>query len=879
MIPRPLKPESRARSPSALEMASGMTGVGENYMDLYSPTTPTTQSMKLRLRKQLSTASSSVANDEIRGRKTVTRVKKTGRRPEERAFRRHIGCAARAAAGVLLAGVLQTGSSASSTGSEFLPSFYYLEGLAYAAIMVIYASAPTVGGVVQQIWQIDLGVGIALLYNFGVFLVIPITQGNLISVPENLNDTPYFVSLHDWGLVSPFMLTFTFVIFLLPIQHNVKKFAVMSNAFFMLKFINPMNPRAGGTALKDLNNSDYVTKGLLKNLAVYSIIDVAGTLICLMTVLYPLRSCNATKKLMRHMGHAPTDIRKILNLIMDSYCFRVKDIKKMDFFRLRLDRLLYAAQHRLSEMEELLDDCWWEEILGVGLCLTFNKNVAKQFVKLYARLLKDLRAMKFAIEAENGHWTHVVLMKRMQQSLHIMQVEANDLLQEIAERVLEASTEMPTPKFTHLEQTVCRFMKKYTKLYGAMLSAEVHTTGDVGKTMSLNVFIYSFHSFVHTLFEFEERLSLKNFSCRYRIAKFFKMNDHVCRAYDAGGIAYCISTFVFAFSATGPTAIAMVAQFHVGGTYGNMRNRMTGLVAGTVVPSILHFFVCKISDVVFYNALNNAVLFIWIVGSMYVCYSSSYLRMAGMVSAYMSASVLLDHSCRKTTKALSYSSLTENSVAILTLMVVEVCLQPQSARGLLRANIQQVLGTYNKVFRRVFAHHITSTDATAPSGTRALHKELSIILPAILKQQKQLVQDATAEPSLWKATFSNEQYTQVPAVCWTLLDRLRLLSDLVEWRERSNKDCVHKGYRLKRRNAGSLNEECTAAFNEQEEERAQHPETVYFTAMAPTTGDLIPEAPLPPLPSNATPAVAKARWDCTRNSRTKQQMTTQFISK
>ncbi|KAF4032826.1 hypothetical protein GN244_ATG15270 [Phytophthora infestans] len=261
MIPRPLKPESRARSPSALEMASGMTGVGENYMDLYSPTTPTTQSMKLRLRKQLSTASSSVANDEIRGRKTVTRVKKTGRRPEERAFRRHIGCAARAAAGVLLAGVLQTGSSASSTGSEFLPSFYYLEGLAYAAIMVIYASAPTVGGV-----------------------------GNLISVPENLNDTPYFVSLHDWGLVSPFMLTFTFVIFLLPIQHNVKKFAVMSNAFFMLKFINPMNPRAGGTALKDLNNSDYVTKGLLKNLAVYSIIDVAGTLICLMTVLYPLRS-------------------------------------------------------------------------------------------------------------------------------------------------------------------------------------------------------------------------------------------------------------------------------------------------------------------------------------------------------------------------------------------------------------------------------------------------------------------------------------------------------------------------------------------------------------------------------------------------------------
>jgi hypothetical protein len=609
---------------------------------------------------------------------------------------------------------------------------------------------------------------------------------------------------------------------------------------------------------------------------------------------------SATRKLIRHMDHAPNDIRKILNLIMDSYCFRVKDIKKMDFFRLRLDRLLQGAQHRLSEMEDLLEDCWWEEILGVGLCLQFNKNVAKQFVKLYARLLKDLRAMKFAIEAETGHWTHVVLMKRMQQRLHIMQAEANDLLQEIANRVLDASTDMPTPQFAHLEETLNHFMKKYTKLYGAMLSAEVHTPSDVGKTMTLNVFIYSFHAFVHTLFEFESRFNHKDFSCCYRIDKFLKMVwssiyrgamykrstvMFAVRTTLAVLIAYCASTFIFAFSATGPTAVAMVAQFHVGGTYGNMRNRMAGLVAGTVVPSILHFFICKIQDVALYNATNNAVLFVWIVGSMYVCYSSSYLRMAGMVSAYMSASVLLDHSCRTTTKALSYSSLTENSMAIIILMLVEVSLQPQSARGLLRSNIQQVLHAYSKVFHRVFAHHVTCIDASAPGlgglptvveadsttstpataklnekETRSLHKELSITLPAILKQQKKLVHDAAAEPSLWKAKFSNEQYTQVLGVCWTLLDRLRLLSDLVEWRERLTRDPTREGYRLKRRNAGSLNDECTAAFKEQEDEQAKQPETVYVTAVAPTTEE-VAHAVLPPLPSTATPAVASARWD------------------
>ncbi|KAL3670679.1 hypothetical protein V7S43_003868 [Phytophthora oleae] len=118
MTPSSRKGEQRTRSPSALT-------AGENYMDLDSLTTPTTQSMQLRLRKQAS-ASSSVANEEVRGHKTIARVKRNSRQSEEKAFRRHSGCAYRAAAGVLVAGVIQTGSSASSTGYRFLPSFYYL---------------------------------------------------------------------------------------------------------------------------------------------------------------------------------------------------------------------------------------------------------------------------------------------------------------------------------------------------------------------------------------------------------------------------------------------------------------------------------------------------------------------------------------------------------------------------------------------------------------------------------------------------------------------------------------------------------------------------------------------------------------------------------
>lgn len=143
---------------------------------------------------------------------------------------------------------------------------------------------------------------------------------------------------------------------------------------------------------------------------------------------------------MAHMKDAPHDIREMLNLIVDAYCFRAKDIREMDFFRLRLERLLASAQWRLREMERLLENCWWEELIGTGVWLRFNKTIAKQFVKLYARLLQDVQAMKLAIESETGHWTHVVLVQKLQKSIYVLQTETNDLLEEISDKVLRANT-------------------------------------------------------------------------------------------------------------------------------------------------------------------------------------------------------------------------------------------------------------------------------------------------------------------------------------------------------------------------------------------------------------------------------------------------------
>ncbi|KAF4317069.1 hypothetical protein BBO99_00008256 [Phytophthora kernoviae] len=810
--------------------------------------------MRLRLRKRASTHSALSSKTAENLKRRVARVKRNKHPREVRVFKRNLQLAVRIAVGVMLAGIIQTRGS--SREWLFLPDSYYLGGLTVASMMVIYAAANTVGGVLEQVWQIDVGVAIALLYNFVIFACVPITQGSLITVSQNINGSTYYVSLQDWGVTLPLLALFTLLVLLSPMQSNVKKFAVSTNLYFTLTLVDPMNP-IFTTVLKDISNSSsyYGTDNLLKQLAIYSAVGVVGTLIALLIMVLPY-PIFAMRKLRRQITASPHNIRDILNLIVDSYCFRAKDIKKMDFFKLRLDRLLSNAHNRLTLMESLLNDCWWEELIGLGFCFHFNKTVVKQHVKLYAKLLSDLHAMKFAIEAETCHWTHAVLLNKMQTRFYVLQAEANDLLDDISLKIVQSSRNMSTPRFASLDNALERLMSKYASLYGNLLSADVHTADDVGKTMPLNVFVYSFHAFVITLLEFEGHFNGKNFSARYRVKNFLKLVWRslllpvsyprrlvifAFRTTLAIIIGICCSTFIFGFSSTAPTAIAMVADDNIGGTYGNTVNRLGGLVAGTVVPSIFSFFVCKASNDYLYNTLNNIVIFVWTVGSMYVWFCGRYMALAGMTSAFMAASVLLDHSCRNnSTATVSYASLTQNALGILILMVVEVTIYPRSSHGLLRSNVQQLLTQYRDAFRDVFRHHIAYNEQTPTSAevlteadieaanallshreVKDLKEQLKVVIPEMLLTQAKLVKGADMEPTLWKPPFSTSKYTSVMNACQELVEQLGVLIDLVDWHE--NRRNSGKDKRLHRWNRS-------------------------------------PQSPLPNV-TTASPAAAKIMWD------------------
>ncbi|GMF64774.1 unnamed protein product [Phytophthora lilii] len=215
---------------SGVPMTSA-TETSDFYIDLQSPR-PQTQSMRLRLRKQASDNSFLSAEAAESLRRRVARVKKNKHPKEVRVFKKHMQLAVRIAVGVLLAGAVQTHGS--DREYLFLPASYYLGGLTVASMMVIYAAANTVGGVLEQVWQIDVGVAIALLYNFAVFACVPITQGDLMTVSKNINGSTYYVSLQDWGVTLPLLALFTLVVLLSPMVWRPTSYELKAGSIIVI---------------------------------------------------------------------------------------------------------------------------------------------------------------------------------------------------------------------------------------------------------------------------------------------------------------------------------------------------------------------------------------------------------------------------------------------------------------------------------------------------------------------------------------------------------------------------------------------------------------------------------------------------------------------
>ncbi|RHY10378.1 hypothetical protein DYB36_009101, partial [Aphanomyces astaci] len=260
-------------------------------------------------------------------------------------------------------------------------------------------------------------------------------------------------------------------------------------------------------------------------------------------------------------------------------------------------------------------------------------------------------------------------------------------------------------------------------------------------------------------------------------------------------IACFLSVFTFGYSSTTAGAVAYVMGNHIGGSFSVTANRVGGVIAGSIIPSICLFYICSFgcgSNIVVL-VVTNSLLFVWVTFSMYIKWKGGFESYAGLISAFTATQVLLKgcDGCEKGSVApiSSYSNLAQMNLGIVLFIIVEMAICPQSAMALLRANIQKQMKLYQQCFQVLVQDTLARDGAVATEDEdeddEATALEIKAIvkkkLPALLVEQAALLKEAAFEPLLWKPPFSTQKYEAVLDCCQRLLNNTLVLFKLTQW--------------------------------------------------------------------------------------------------
>ncbi|RHY21732.1 hypothetical protein DYB32_009722 [Aphanomyces invadans] len=659
-------------------------------------------------------------------------------------FKFNMELALRTAVGVVIASMALTKSSDSTTTRSqwvFFPEWYILGGLSYVATATVFGCGRNIGSTIRELFQQLTGVGLALLFNLLLFshfepqvfdtaaeLEAAKADGTLIRISNSFSGSPYYVHERDFYTILPFTMGLTLVALVLPMETNTKKYLLGNNLYFALTLVSP-NDLTNPALLKAPGDDLYRTSNLLRNLMVYLVLGVAGACIAqvVLWVPYPIF---AIRQLQTHTMQCADMVEEVLNLLVDTYCFKNKDVDHMNFVKLKLQRKFDVAEAKLADMTTLLSDVWWEQLVGLHVPLQFCKPATKPFVELFGHQLQNLRALNQAILWERYDALHDDFMKALQKQVYLVQLHATKVLDEIADDVhRHVDVEMALRERAKLEQHVEQLLALHHATQNNLFHKHSPMPAQVEAMVPLNLFLFTLQAYCTTLVEFEA-------------------------------------------------------------TYNSKTRQTVRIYDGCIIPSICLFYICSTacgSNAVVLGA-TNLLLFIWVTASMYIKWKGGFESYGGLISAFTVTQVLLKGCDGCDTGAVapisSYSNLAQMSLGIVLFIVVEMVVCPQSALALLRANIQNQMKQYQHCFSvlvdRMLAHD-GRDDNRSSTDNDDIEDVVKEQLPALLVEQAALLKEAAFEPLLWKPPFSTQKYEAVLDCCQRLLNNTLVLFKLTEW--------------------------------------------------------------------------------------------------
>lgn len=195
---------------------------------------------------------------------------------------------------------------------------------------------------------------------------------------------------------------------------------------------NPDQARTPDQAREHINS-------IMINFLVYFMIGVGGCLLATLVMLVPT-PIFAMHILKKEATDVQQDINLALNVILDTYTLKQKRTSQVELINLRLKIIFKRLQVRLDNMADLLDQVWWEQLVGLHLLLKFKKGVYSQYYKLATSLVFHLRGMKQAMDLEISDSMQEKTMLFLRQDIYKVQMKARDLSTEILQEVQNSTT-------------------------------------------------------------------------------------------------------------------------------------------------------------------------------------------------------------------------------------------------------------------------------------------------------------------------------------------------------------------------------------------------------------------------------------------------------
>lgn len=675
--------------------------------------------------------------------------------------------ALRCAVGVLIAALP---TYLAGKGNEWM-SGWTLD-LSYAAIMCVFVSGRTLGETLKLIWQALMGSITAA--------VAPQLAINTFG--------------DGWLSVAVFVLFYTLIVLSMPMTAITKKFALGITLNYLMH-----SAKHSAEPPSDLEPA-------LPSSVTYEVLVLGlwgcGAALFFVSFPYPRLATLAARDTAQSLVK---DIDEVVHLLLRGYCDGQTALD-----RTRLVTYFAKMEHSLADMARYLDDAWYEP-RSTQTCTKLGV-VLKVVYKLRAELYGMQQALTEEQSKQINEENFNDVMQNLRLPIHDLVEKSLDLLHEV-QSLIDTTQANTFVANTAVEQTSVLGMKHSAARQsikaeienrlgkaGGALDATTQSLADFHYHLSklrdttkehernrniirseriemddvLMMFLFSVTGFAQQLLDFpdeyaetmedavEQSRQNKLFAADTKmVALQFQKKQLLAALKTSVCLAFATScnAYYFDYESTGPVIIAYVMAGHVGSSYANTVSRVLGVIVGATMSfCVLIFADCSVAWL--------AVMFVVIISlASFIRFTSPKASYMGLSAAVAACPILVRHwdSCDTETEIKEQYDIVRQVVFSCSLLVFfELSFRTSTGLENLQKKVSDTLTECKTAFKDMSEYNATlyggrgfdDGSSSKPTDPKKMLNQIHVCLwasiPGYLREQSVFLEDAKAEPTLWR---------------------------------------------------------------------------------------------------------------------------------